>query len=62
MTPPVDRRRFLETALKLPFIASVSYGGLGLRLTVAQEIDETVFDAHQAATLAQLCGGRPAFL
>jgi hypothetical protein len=54
MTQQLDRRKFLEHALKLPFVASASYGGLGFRLTFAADIDDVLTD-HQSASLQQFC-------
>ncbi|MGI9229744.1 MAG: hypothetical protein ACR2P9_07795 [Gammaproteobacteria bacterium] len=55
MASQYDRRKFLETALKLPLVASATYAGIGFRLTFATDIDKDVLNDHQAATLQQFC-------
>ena len=54
MKAQYDRRKFLESALKLPFVASVSYAGLGYRLTCAAEIDDTILDGPPGSYLATI--------
>ena len=51
----LDRRKFLESALKLPFICSASYAGLGFRLTHAIDVDNSILNEHQSTSLQQIC-------